>query len=183
MKLFEIIFILLILLPMALMMRYFISKLSSEKPRQRRSAEEDMKWDNPLKGRFKRRKKNPEKRKKSPENKSTGQQEAPRKRPGRQTAPAQNTPNGSYRRPAELKRTQRIPFSELYGQMEAGSDAHYQAENTGSVSDSVAQRVSARRAAAKNAPRSEKEPSKREKRRNRERARKRELARRDKDNN
>ena len=199
MKFFEIIFILLILLPVALLMRFFVSKLSAQTPMQRRVAPEDekpRKKRKPAKLNLRRKK-----REKDTDQDAGVQQgaktgaygayEGSRAEPARrrpepyrdQDTPRSSTASSesSTRRHTELKRTQRIPFSELYGSMPAQTAQTYQAPQT-SVSESVQKRISDRRAATKNAPRSEQEPSKRQKRRNRERARKRELARRDKDN-
>ena len=201
MKFFEIIFILLILLPFALLMRFFVSKLSAQTPMQRRSAPEDVKprkKRKPAKINLRRKKRNKDiesyeayegSRAESASRQSTPYRDQDTMY-GRRSEPYrdQDTPrsnmapsDSTMRRHTELKRTQRIPFSELYGSMPAQTAQTYQAPKT-SVSESVQKRISDRRAATKNAPRSEQEPSKRQKRRNRERARKRELARRDKDN-
>ena len=207
MKFFEIIFILLILLPFALLMRFFVSKLSAQTPMQRRSAPEDVKprkKRKPAKINLRRKKRNKDIESNEAYEGSRAESASRQSTPyrdqdsmyGRRPEPYrdQDTPRSnavpsesSTRRHTELKRTQRIPFSELYGSMPAQTAQTYQAPQASqasqtSVSDSVQKRISDRRAATKNAPRSEQEPSKRQKRRNRERARKRELARRDKDN-
>lgn len=159
MKVFEIIFILLLMLPLALLMRYFVTKLSRETPKQRRSrsAADDQKpsireWLNRKNRELDEYEEEPE----EPE------YIAPR--------PAAESRPYPHRTPMELKRTERIPFSEMYGDAGFSGNGAKQ-ETAGSTSGRRSSSEKAKKA------RSERAPTKRQKRKNRERARKRQQKR------
>ena len=229
MKFFEIVFILLLMLPLALLMRYFVTRLSAQAPRQRRSVNRPEEEKPSIRKWY--RKKHP---KPEPEQQETKRDQPPDLQPMPQMRPQPQTRPHSQTRPqpqmttqrqtrpqpgppeperivaeyrprshTSLRRTQRIPFTEMYQQ--AGVESRPGVPNTpgherrsvdagrGRVSRSEAKGfdydgsraqgtgLSDADAEKKRVPRSRKSPSKRQKRKNRARARKREQNRRSKE--
>lgn len=219
MKLFEILFILLLLLPIAILMRVFISKLSKETPKQKRGTRASEEKPSILKW-FRERKNTPaEEDEDVPEEwndgaytgeeyDENGRAQRQRKAARGQAAHVQDThgrdthgrdthgrdvhgqdvhgQNGQVSASAqeskfvgrsrpELKRTERIPFSEIYGQ----TGGYPQEVKKPEKELTASERVEARRKNAdrKKPARSERQPSKRQKRKNRERSRKRQIDR------
>ncbi len=122
MKLFEIIFILLLLLPLALVMRYFITKLSAQRPVQRRYASE-LEEDKPtVSGWMKKR------RSRRAEERALQEEEEERKEKELHDQ-REYDPSFTPRSPTSLKRTERIPFAQMYGQ--SGDSSRYARSGNG----------------------------------------------------
>lgn len=189
MKIFEILFILLLLIPIALLMRFLVSKLSKETPKQRGGAhgadedkpsirawlarknqemEEDEEFDEEI----------PPMKAAEPARSTAGYGQDRSSYAGRPQESSDRSTSYAERSRTQLKRTERIPFSEIYGY----EQPELQPQKQEPVQMDAAGRVEARRAsAAKKKPaRSEQAPSKRQKRKNRARARKRQASRRNK---
>lgn len=199
MKVFEIIFILLLLLPLALLMRFFISKLSAETPQQRGSNKD---YEKPsVSAWFRKKNKELDQYDEDAEEEAyarSGQGNAGSTPQGR---PDADRPAFVPRAHTEMRRTERIPFSQMQADPELGKyvpagngtaqsgfsqsrtgQTRNQSAGTGAASsdtDSVRRgKRSSRSGQDKKKSRSEKRPTKRQKRKNRERARKRERNRR-----
>ena len=232
MKLFEIIFILLLLLPIALLMRYFISKLSAQTPKQSRvSAAYEKKpsirewWYNrkakkqPVSGEaeedelesagtaaagrsYEEHRGSDTSARKSARRKRKAKARKHNKEAEQQPEPQRPADGFVPRSPNEIKRTERVPFTEIYGddymkevrrRQSGGGNVNRSVSrretvylrNESSPQESTAtakERLEERRAdARKKVSRSETEPTKRQKRNNRRRARQRELNRKNKE--
>ncbi len=214
MKVFEILFILLLLVPVALLMRFLISKLSRETPKQRRGAYRADEEKPSIRAWMARKNQetDPEEEEMEPEEEMVPppvQHTRPEPAGYRQNAfsraeytasraehtsshaeqtsiRAEYTPPQTEKKSSnidryrtQLKRTERIPFSEIYGYEQPEPVPNKASEQQ---QMDAAGRLEARRASAtkKKPARSEQTPSKRQKRKNRARSRKRQASKREK---
>ena len=115
MTVFEIIFILLLLIPVALLMRFFVSSLSRETPQQRRTRNDR---SQPYIAEWRARKR---KEREEEEAAAMEQERAARKR----------EQDFVPRAPASMKRTERIPFTQIYSQLDEQLAEQERAGNTG----------------------------------------------------
>lgn len=186
----KIVFVILLLIPIALLMRYFVSRLSREVPRQAFS---------PMKSRAEKKaekaRKKAEKNDRNKKNKGSGKDknQAPLKtydKPSENRASHRPSEKEGYtpRQPKQWERSERVPFGEAEGykvrpeKRVKPSDAVRRREgsvNTPSGNDDTEEiafaedKKEAKKPRKKN--RSDKLPTKRQLRKNRERARKRDL--------
>lgn len=106
MKVFEIIFILLLMIPVALLMRFLISRLSAEKPKQvRRPSDAQEVSVRALRSRRHKKKADPIKREKQKKTEEPNKKESLR--------PATRNMDFVPRSPVQQKRSQRVPFAEM----------------------------------------------------------------------
>lgn len=172
MKIFEIIFILLLMLPVALLMRYFVSRLSMQTPKQRwvHTSEEEKKsgigaWL---------------KRKNQEMDEAVMEDAADASHSGQspyddRTGQNRNSASDLQgRTPTSMKRTERIPFAQLYGQDPVkGEVAGSRPQEPASASQRVEERRAQQKTERKKSVRSQQDPSKRQKRKTRARRRQR----------